>query len=957
MGIFSMGPSNDGSIFRTQANTQFNSFNNPMPTLNMSGPGWGVDQSYLTPSYASLYRPGSQEEPITSARPGFFHSVNKELNPFASAAYGKWGDPFLGQQQYRESIVPKAGDAAMWTAQNIGVGTASFWLSGKVVGGMARMGGHAGAGAMGAAWGESLFSSVARGAMGKMAGSNIGGAMGISGAAGVAGRGVGALFGSIALPLMFAQGAVEATDAALFNPYANQRNTGRSLRENFSGMTFGGGDPNTFTGRGMSFQKSNSIAGQITGAGFSNWSMTGKEISSISDLASRSGILDNVDPKNFAKQISSITKQVAIIAAVANDPDFRNSIEIMAKLKSAGLDVNQSSSFMSKLGSQASVAGVSTKRMMELSTQGQFIFGANNLTPYLGTAAYGQSMSSFAAAQRSGLISPALMARMGGVEGATQASLTGMVNAAQTPYNKILMANQYMFGTGPGSNNIAGNLSRFGQGFAGDPLGAAGAMSLYGGAMASDQMRKRGPLAAQDQLIHIASQMGMLNRDGTLDDTKAHLLATNYMGLGNSESEALVTQLKAGRNPEANRNMRAGTNSAYAKDVATMMRSHGIDGMLPIAMLKSGMRDIGSRAMTEFKEVFTDPFTSSTSKAADWLGITVDELSYGKIAKGDRSDVISAEDALGGKIQTTTKLKVKGEGFHSRRDARKLEGALAGIMESNNVYSRKFVNATNESEARKALTEWAENDAGFYAAVGGQSGIEKIVKQVHGVGSIVERETVRTVSQDLVGKYVEDAKRNGFELTDLFSSFSDKEGIREGYSKMWNSSQMADRGRDALDPAMKKLQEDLLGMGLSTKSAQDAWIESQGGSVAVAKNYAGKYGGNLSEVKLKGNPNVRQRTSSAEVLSSFGARNEAHAEEMGRLDMLQKEGKITTSVYAANISKIAGEKMESAAVKMLMAGDRMLAAAGLETDSKGDVIKQESTFGYAARKMREVTGQ
>lgn len=660
MGIFSMGPSNDGSIFRTQANTQFNSFNNPMPTLNMSGPGWGVDQSYLTPSYASLYRPGSQEEPITSARPGFFHSAHNQLNPFASRGYGPWSDPFLAQQQYRENFVPKAVDAGMWTTQNIGVGTASFWLAGKTIGSMAKMGGHAGGGAMGAAWGESLFSSTARGAMGKMAGSNIGGAMGISGAAGMAGRGAGFVFGSIALPLLFAQGMVEATDAAVFNPYANQRNTGRSLRENFSGIAFGGGESGSpYSGRGLSFSSSNKISADVTRSGMSNWSMSGKEVMGISDLASRAGLLDNVNPKDFAKQITSITKQVAIIAAVANDPDFRNSIEIMAKLKDAGLAVNKAGSFMSQIGGHASVAGISTKRMMELGTQGQFIYGANNMTPYLGMAQYAQSYASFSAASRNGLVSPELLARMGGISGATQSSLTGIVNSAQTPYNQMMLANQYMFNRGGSSGSISKDLSAFGLSFAGNPVGAYGAMGLNAGAMMSAQSKGSGGiLAAQRQAINMASSMGQLNSNGTIDDGVMYQMLKSQ-GLDHSAAEAMTVQLRNARDPKQYQNILTGERAAFLKDRATIMDQTGTSGLEEVVRIKSSVKN----SITSLQQGAHDrlkPVHDLIGSFSDSAASFVDRTNFGSATGGSTGKMKIREFAAVKAAEKTNKNTVAG---------------------------------------------------------------------------------------------------------------------------------------------------------------------------------------------------------------------------------------------------------------------------------------------------------
>lgn len=624
-----MGPSGDGSLFRTQANTQFNSFQNPLPTMNMGGPGWGVDPSYLTPSYASLYRPGYQEAPITSSRPGFWASANNQLNPFASLGYHPHADPFLAQQQYREQFIPRAGDAAAWAAQNLAVGAGAFWLSGKMLGKLPSALGRGG---------MQFGSGMAQGMMGAgFAGTALGRGIGAvaGGAFGVAGYGLG--LGAMAWA---GQRIIDAADGALFDPYANSRTTGRNLRENFSGITFGGGEyGHPTTGRGLSFGASTRISNEVTRSGLSNWSMSGKEISGIADLASKSGLLENVNPEKFAKQITAITKQVALIAAVANDPDYRNSIEIMAKLKDAGLVATQSGSFMSKLGGNASVAGVSLKRMMDMGVQGQFLFGANNITPYLGMSQYSSNYASFASAHRNGLISPELLARMGGVGGATQSALTGMVNAAQTPFNSILMANQYLSGMGRTSGNISSDLSRFGGRFAGNPMGMAGAMGLHSGAMMSAQMSDRGILGVQDQILSMAKMTGQLNQNGTLDDDKAYLMAKN-MGLDHSQAEAIVVQLRNARNPNQLNNEIAGLRSSYATQRATIMNKTGASGFLPYAKVTSALKNIGS-SIAEGVYKGTERLNTLSGFASDFMTSYVDQLNFGNISgvQGGRGDI------------------------------------------------------------------------------------------------------------------------------------------------------------------------------------------------------------------------------------------------------------------------------------------------------------------------------
>lgn len=960
-----MGPSNDGSLFRTTANTQFNSFQNPLPTLNMSGPGWGVDQSYLTPSYAAPYRPGYQEEAITSGRPGFFASVHNQFNPMASDGYAKWQNPFVGQQQYRESMVPRASDAAMWSAQNIGVGTAAFWLGGKAVGMMARAGGHASTWAMGASWGQSAFTGVARGAMGAgLASSNIGGAMGISGAAGAIGRGVGGLFGSIALPLLAAQAVVGAGDATVFDPYSNTKSAARSMRENFSGITFGGGEQgNPYTGRGLSFSSSSNIAGQVTRSGFRNWSLSGKEISGISDLASRAGLLENVNPDQFAKQISSITKQVAIIAAVANDPDFKNSIEVMAKLKDAGLNVSGAGSFMSKFGSTASVAGVSTKRMMEMGTQGQFLFGANNLTPYLGMEQYAQSYSSFAAASRNGLVSPALLARMGGVGGATQSALTGMVNATQTPYNQVLMSNQYLSGMGGTTGNLTGNLGRFGQSIARDPMGMAGAMGLHAGAMGSAQMKSRGILGTQDQIMDIAKTIpGMINPDGTLDDGKAFMIAKNVMGLDQAQAEAVVTQLRNGRDPRQAVNMMAGARSSYKTSVATMMDSEGLSGLAPVVAAKM----MGKKAWASVAEVAHDnlisPFISAESRVADKLGVTVDEMKYGKFSElqGDEVDLATAG---GGNKRTSVKgfeLQTLGEAYLNQkggagRGARDFLEAVSVRAGAGDSKANDFLGAGSKEGRKAALNALIKSDPKL-KALAEKSGhlINDVLEDsFYGkvTGKVVDLSTNAVTDQ--VSNFTNEMSKNGISVSEMLSaaSFSgnameDEAGARA--SEKW--SKMGSRAAKTFQKQGQSLMAEYNKNKEDGESEQD-YVKRRYGSMDKALI---AQGGTINTSDF-GNRRVDMGgRSSVEKYNEIRTGFQQHEQEI-RKNLSQ--GKISGSAYTTEINKLSGEKMLTAAEMMYKAGQLQLKAAGGKDDS-GAVGGSTASFATASLfdKLRGIKG-
>jgi hypothetical protein len=572
------------SIFNTTANTQFNSFSDPLNPMNMNR-GWGMDPNYLTPSYDAPYRPpysGFQGSMPPNRRPGFFKSI-WGLGPFdqgtpygvgtydQNSAYfdqaNNAPNDFMvgGAQRFAVPIAAFAGAYGLgraWQVRNQSMtamrtmATAGRWTGGA---GAAMFSARSVSGFTG--MGQSLGMGAARGLLSQtpgLAGSAFGmGAVDVAGA-------LGGVAGGLVLPALLAQGGIKTADELIFNNYIGVRENQNLLRSSFRGVSFGGGGGDPYTGQGLSRGRAARIGTELTSFGAKDQVFDQREMGTLTSMASQMGMLDNVGSDQISGRMKSLVRQLKLVMSVVGTTDFKDAMEMMARLHSAGVAPNNVQSVMSGIGSMASVAGVSTARMMNtVGQQGQYLFQSNGLTPYLGQLASAGAMGGIASAYRTGLVSNDLMARMGGVEGATQLSVTGQVNAAQSTYNMMRAFNR--FGTGMGGSDVISNVSNFGRAMASDPLEAFGAMTLNRGRHLSEQFKADGPMGLHNQLMEIGANTPGAMRNGRMSANTAGAIATGVMGMSPDEFNAWFMQYQGARDPRTRNQMMAGMRSDEIK--------------------------------------------------------------------------------------------------------------------------------------------------------------------------------------------------------------------------------------------------------------------------------------------------------------------------------------------------------------------------------------------------------
>lgn len=723
-------------LFQTTADQNFNSFQSPLNPFNTTQGAWNIDPTYLTPSYAAPYRPqyqGPFGAPPSPYNVGMGTAARNLFTPFGD--YRPYGNSINQEDPYFSALTQRPMDAAAWTGQRVIAPALAFYAGMKASGiamrsnsatytsvmtGLRQIGGMSPGQAaaksarmgVGARLGSSVGQGMASGISGGL--SSVGIRMGTTASAGLAGGlGLaGAGLGSLLTPLLIGEGLMTAYNSTIADPYAASRNTANSLRDNFSNVHLGGGG-NPITGFGISRENAAHLANNLTRTSIHDMMLDTKGMGDLTDFAARSGMLDSSQMDQIESKMKAITKSIKVMMRVANEPDFRAAMEMLSELRVSGAGPEAASRVLARIGGSSAVSGISAQKMMNtVGAQGQYLYQANGMTPYLGQVHAANTYGAFSSAYRMGLISDSTMAKFGGREGITQLAMTGQINATQTPYNQIMLMNQYLHGGQSGS--VVGNLAKFGGMAALDPLAAQGALSMYEHEFSSRQLMEKGPLAVMDQLNHIARTIpGMVNRNGKIDVEKAHLLMTKQMGLSDMESKAMLKELYAVSNPKSLRHSMSALAGNQLQDTIKTLDQEGLNyGVATGAMY--GIRSAWKNAKSGVSDVFNAPI-EIVGSAGDRFQKWFYGAQYGSLIDGVEAE--SFEDFMGGSVPSRQELVSKESpldslAYYAGRaigipGQEKVRGGFDRINElarSGNALARKIVDPkTSESEKRAAL--------------------------------------------------------------------------------------------------------------------------------------------------------------------------------------------------------------------------------------------------------------
>lgn len=768
------------NLFGTQANTQQNSFSNPLNAANLN-PGWGIDPNLLTPSYEASYRPQySGPQPYANyGNPSLLRSIG--------SSYGmdpdRWGNPIDGDRQSIESMSSKPFDSVAWVGHRVAMPVIGYGLAfgaltkpsaalGRGIGqGMARgftsaFGGNfARADSRMASWATkaSSYGAAAGEDAGMLARSaSFAGRIGAGGMTGMLAGTLGGAAGLAAgfiLPAIAGQAALEGMQRSFINPYINTRAQARDLRDNFKGVTFGDSTGNRVSGQGLGGGESARIATDLTNQGIRDTMFTTGEAKNISDYSARSGLLDDAKSKQIAQRVKDITEQVKLVMALGSDPSIQNAIEELAKLHQAGASViggrhSVAATTYSNMSQYASIAGRSVQNVMNtVGAQGQYLYQANGMTPYLGQLAAGNILGSFESARRQGILNTAQVARMGGTEGATQASLTGQLNATQTLYSQMGLMNKWLYGgkggstSGPGQN-MTSTIATIGNRISGDPMGVEGDRILFGRQLGGKEMEENGSLAAEDQAYGFMKTMPFKkNSAGQYSAGQLASVLVHMEGMSEDQATAYIAQRSAETNPDVfhqkSQAMRA-DGAKYQREYITQHEMYG--GNFGRAYRKT--LDVG-RNITQAIAGIPEQFAQESGIFGDSIQGSVDKWRYGSTLDGGQ--VVKNVDEFVGeqnisKDRQSQKVKLInvsdtgadmgvgegfqaiGRGFHNlwngdvltRGQSMTALKKINELVKSGDKYAIAFTGAKNKDERKKALGDLLANRGDALGDVAGK---------------------------------------------------------------------------------------------------------------------------------------------------------------------------------------------------------------------------------------------
>jgi len=587
---------------------------------NPSQSGWGLNTSYLTPSFLAPYRPqyagnANFQMPTMS----FGRALNTAITTPWQPDTPHYANPQMYQARAASEVGNKISDGAMAAGQfvipvAIGLATAaavdSFRFSGGAQADVSRMaygfrssmpswlggastltqasylarsqtlmeaGGHWAGRTAGRTVGLAVHGAVQSAAYLLSGGRTIGG---LSDAAGVSRLGAfgaraagfaGAAAGSLLAPFAFGEAVSEGVDFAAFAPYVAGRQTSNMVQDSLRG---------TYTGMGSAASPIDVTSRNATRLGFSlsrtftENNAFGMEASAdIFAGASSAGLFKGTsfNPTDMKKRMKDVTQSISLMMSVFNDPSTQEAIDRLRQLQEgAGLkSIDSLSALSMKYRMASATTGIGTRELMAgVGNQGQLMYAQAGLMPHLGQYAALNAMSGITSAYRNGLVSSTSLAMMGGAEGASQLSMQAQIGLSRTPYFEMVAYNKYA--SGIGDRGLVGNVSAFGTNMARNPIKGYGGYLLNKDITTSSMLRDD-PGRVLDQLIERAHDMGQVEPDGTVSIQTMTALASS-MGIGPDMMRALFTEM---RGKEAERASGSGA-AAFQSSEAAYRSQQGV---------------------------------------------------------------------------------------------------------------------------------------------------------------------------------------------------------------------------------------------------------------------------------------------------------------------------------------------------------------------------------------------
>lgn len=573
-------------------------FQTPISTYE----GFNIDPAYLTPSYMAAFRPNFEP-----GRPGQnpyevnmsewqatktvfgFNPLSQDIDPTAqqSAALDTLsnipGD--VATEGLSRFAAPIAGYmAAHYLLNKTGI---SSYLSKAIFPNAGRAAGHV-AGRMGSA-GIRTSLGVGSAAMGKGFRSGFTASLpkllssrSMAAGLGALGAGAGSLAASFLAPMaaIYAGGkAIDLYDSAVSDQYTATRNGARTTQGNMLHQFVGGSGGSASGSLGVSSERATDIALASTMAGASDWALDATEVNKITDAAMRGGLFSHQGDLNIShmeKGIKGILSTVKAIVAMGAAADSMGAVELMSKMKGAGItDFRDMAIVSTQLSSAAAAAGVSVAQVMTtVGNRSQMQATQRGMLPIIGQVQAANAYAGIQNAHRAGILSSGQMAALGGVEGMTTSIMDNAYNVLDSDMGRMAMQTGLGFDT-----NGLDIVTAAGQQYANDPMGYEGKWALNGGARMSKALR--------NTPAHVITAQGLLrdtemntpyafNDDNTIDISKLWP-AAQAMGMSESDFRTFAETLRINQDEHGNFRLNDAMRAHAIKRVSAQLKTEDQD--------------------------------------------------------------------------------------------------------------------------------------------------------------------------------------------------------------------------------------------------------------------------------------------------------------------------------------------------------------------------------------------
>lgn len=645
-------------------------FQTPITTYE----GFGINAAYTTPAYMANFRPAysfeqdpynpyAQEYPYSAA-------LAESVFPFRDSSTFA-SDPMAHQFAMNKTVDDTHWDTMVDGATKWGTPIAAWWAANKVFNRQVRSANPVGRGFYGAsayvkngffqAKGHTAGMAAARAAMATKAKQSLGArvgagvlgtgfrgagaianmglkGLGFAGGSGVAagfgavGATLGSAVGGIALPILAAQAVAGAANKYVADPYISLRRNEDAMLSNAANTFVGGGAGTVMGGFGLSAQHASKLAEAFTQSGTDDTAFKREDMGIMADYAMQQGLMNDVGNMNvddMKKRVANMADTVKLIMAVANTDSVKTAIEYMGRLKAAGItDPAAARRTMQSIGVSSAMSGVAVEQLMNtVGNQGQLMFQSQGLLPVLGQKAAIGTHAGFANAYKAGLISTENLAMMGGLDGATQNSMSGFLKMTSSQANMMGLHAGLPMGSG-----MVETMSKFGSEYAKNPFAMMGDMIVNGRARLSEQLASTGQITAEiSALKQKASQFGniFLDDDGNFKNASDLPVLMREMGLSDEEIRTKLEAWKSVQSPVYQERAREAATSSATRTMQQQLNQSGMTGFMQNIPGVGGFitdvkefgynLDKGSNSMmsgvTSFKASFQDAWNLISARA------------------------------------------------------------------------------------------------------------------------------------------------------------------------------------------------------------------------------------------------------------------------------------------------------------------------------------------------------